>query len=316
MPKAFTLDVNAAGGAGASTDLTVGGTFSPGLTKTLISTPEQDWHGGVTIQISADDSHWDYAQSIDAGGRSALSFQQEAIYIRTFWGGRQDGDTTPSVQCIVETEPAGAAASSTLGTASNPEYVIADFEGQRPTYSVAVAEITPAAGGCTDLFTLEGGANIIRIVRIEVSGVCDAAFAQTLPLALFKRTARNTGGAQLYPLPVVHYQVLNPNGTALNGDGLPTGSPVQYTSNPEAIGAGRRLRAGRLLLPPAGSASSAAQQPELLVWEFGVKNDRALFLRGAAQVLALNLDGRSVPAGTRLNIALTWTEDQTESSSD
>ena len=308
MPKAFSLDVSATGGAGASTDLTVGETYQPGLTKTIISTPEQNWHGTVTIEISGDNSHWDYAQAVAAGGRSALSFTQEALYIRTNWEGRQAGDTTPSIQIIVETEPAGAS-SSTTTTISN--VVDVDFEGTRPTYSVAVADIEPAATP-TDFFTLEGGARIMRVLRVEVSGVCGATFAQTASLRLFKRTARDEGGAQLYPMPAVEYQVLNPDGTVLDGDPAPTGSPVQYTANPSAIGAGRMIRAARLVLPPSGSASVGTIPVPPLVWTFGDVNDRPLLLRGAAQVLALNFDGAALPAGTKLNVSITWSEQLTE----
>lgn len=44
-------------------------------------------------------------------------------------------------------------------------------------------------------------------------------------------------------------------------------------------------------------------------YEFGVRNDKAIVLRGTSESLAINFNGQAVPAGASLYLSFEWTED-------
>jgi hypothetical protein len=160
---------------------------------------------------------------------------------------------------------------------------------EQPTYSAVALGVTPAATA-TDLMTLAGATgSIVRVSRVQVSGI--ATSAGELDVVLIKRTAANTGGTSTAPA-IAQFDT---------NDGAPAGVVALYSANPAGLGAGKALRAGKLALPLAGVSAAP------LVWDFGTRNGREVYVR-AGELLAVNLNGATIPAGASVDIELEWTE--------
>lgn len=167
----------------------------------------------------------------------------------------------------------------------------AQLWSERATYSFAIIGFIPAATP-TDIFTVVGNATtVVRISRIQITGVATAA--SEMDVQLVKRTAANSGGTATQPAICLHD----------SGEAAPQAVLNQYGANPAGLGAGIAFRAQKLALPAPGGTA----QP--VVWEFPAgRNGREVFLRGAVQALAINMNGGTVPAGCSLDIEIEWTE--------
>lgn len=163
-------------------------------------------------------------------------------------------------------------------------------EGAAPTYGVAGVAITPAANP-TDVVVLSGSATkTIRVKNITVSGF--ATTAGSMDVSIVKRTAANTGGTATNPT----------IGLFDSGDGTASATISQYSANPTALGAGVSIDNKKLNLGLAGAAGNVN-------FEYCNRNDKPIILRGAAQSLAINLNGQAVPAGGALSYSIEWEED-------
>lgn len=166
-------------------------------------------------------------------------------------------------------------------------------EGNVATYRYEAVGITPAATP-TDIFTLQGSASkVIKVKRIILSG--EATAAAQIVANLVRRSAANTAGTSTAPTIA----------QADNADAAPFGAIKLYSVNPTALGAAvATIISRRLGLNP--NAGLPATQVEL---SFGVRNDKPIILRGATDFLAINLAGAALPAGTKLDVAIEWTEE-------
>jgi hypothetical protein len=54
-----------------------------------------------------------------------------------------------------------------------------------------------------------------------------------------------------------------------------------------------------------GAAGAAGE----VVWDFTLRNSKALVLRGTSEGIAINWNGAAVPSGTSLTIEIEWVED-------
>ncbi|MFA6875729.1 MAG: hypothetical protein WCQ87_03750 [Parabacteroides sp.] len=153
-------------------------------------------------------------------------------------------------------------------------------EGQAATYGVSGVANTPAATP-TDIVTLYGSATkTVKIKRVTVSG--QATTAGSMPVSLVKRTAVNTTGTSSAP------SIAKFDST----DGAATATPLLYTANPSALGAGVMVASQTLNMGVAGAADT-------VYFDFSNRNDKAIYLHGVAEGLAINLNGATVPtAGT------------------
>ncbi len=166
-------------------------------------------------------------------------------------------------------------------------------EGTKATYSVVIPDAVPPATA-TDFITLVGSASkTIRITRIEIEG--DATAAALADIYVYKRTAADTGGTATQPAITYHDST----------DAAPTAVANLYSVLPTGLGAGTLARAGRLYLPAAGTPTGA----NIKLFDFSVRNEKALVLRGVAQSMAINWGGAAVPAGTSLYITISFTEE-------
>ena len=162
-------------------------------------------------------------------------------------------------------------------------------EGTYSTYGVSGQGKTPAAT-TTDIVTLTGSATkIVKIKRVTVSG--QAATAGSMDVSLVKRTASNTGGTSTTVTA----------GQFDSTDSASTAVAKLYTANPSALGAGVALTTQTLNFGVAGAAGT-------VVFDFANRNDKAIYLRGIAELLAINLNGGTVPATSLLGYTIEFEE--------
>lgn len=159
----------------------------------------------------------------------------------------------------------------------------------RATYSATILGLAVAALA-TDIFTITGSASkTVRINRVMVAGTQTAGAVTEVQLV--KRSTADTGGTSTAPARV----------PLDSGDAAATAVVAAYTANPGALGTLVGAVSADKVLVPATTA-----QPDKKVWTFGglVK---PLVLRGAAEQLAVNLNGVTVTGGS-FDITVEWTE--------
>lgn len=165
-------------------------------------------------------------------------------------------------------------------------------EGGRRSYSASIVGLV-AASACTDLFTIKGAASIVtRVTRIKISGVATAA--AIADVTLIKRSTSDTAGTSTAPTAVPHDAV----------DAAAVAVIAAYTVNPTVGTPIAALRSDKLFLAAAGTPTL----PQVLVYEFGLRNTKGLYLRDANQQLAINLNAGTF-AGNLFDIDVEWTED-------
>src|SRR5579885_1247630 len=173
--------------------------------------------------------------------------------------------------------------------------IYALVDGQKATYRAAITALA-AVTGCTDLFTLTGSASkVIRLSRVEFSGTIATAAMYLDVLGILRSTADSAGTKT------------NPSAIPLDtNDPAATAIVAAYTANPTLGNAIGTIRADKYLLALTGTPA----QPDRLVWEFGNRpGERAVVLRGANSVFALNLNGVAISNATLIDIAIEWTEE-------
>jgi hypothetical protein len=179
--------------------------------------------------------------------------------------------------------PAG---SNTIGTVNVASSAIPS------TYSAAVNGLALAATA-TDIFAITGSATkTIRIIKLAITGI--QTTAGQVAVLLLKRSTANSGGTFTAPT-MVSYDTLNATATA---------GVSAYTANPTTVGTlVGAVYAARLFIPGAATASDA----QGISLAFGDVAEQNMTLRGAAQSLALSLNGVTVVGGSA-NISIDWTE--------
>lgn len=168
------------------------------------------------------------------------------------------------------------------------------INGTRATYRYVAQDITPVATA-TDVLVLSGSASkVVRVTKVSIVGTATAA--SIYDHYVVKRTAANTGGTSTTPTAAVSDST----------DPAQSATLRLYTANPSALGAGVTIEANKTYLS-ASTTPGAAALPS--IYSFGVRNDKAIVLRGTSQSIAINFNGQAVPAGSSLYLAIEWTED-------
>jgi hypothetical protein len=172
---------------------------------------------------------------------------------------------------------------------------VSPIDGYKASYSAAIGGLVGVTG-CTDLFTLTGSATkTIRITRCDVSGAIATTAAQIEVYALVRSTA-NSGGTSTTPTPVPYD----------SSDSGATAIVRAYTANPASLGTlVGNVRVAKMLLGVTGGTTVQ----DRLIWDFGDRPTKALVLRGATQVFAINLNAIAFGTATSFNIYIEWTEE-------
>lgn len=177
-----------------------------------------------------------------------------------------------------------------VGAYNNTGELRVTTEGTVPTYAISAVAVTPAATP-TDVVTVYGSATkTVRVKSVVVSGV--ATTAGSMDVSLIKRTAVNTGGTSSAPA-IASFD---------SSDPVATSTVAQYSVNPTGLGAGVMLATKNLNMGVAGAGGT-------VIFDFATRDDKALILRGAAEGLAINLNGQAVPAGGKITYAVEFEED-------
>lgn len=155
-----------------------------------------------------------------------------------------------------------------------------------PTYSAAIV-VTPGATP-QDVITIRG--SDIRIVKITKMSISTNQTTTGInSWYLVRRSTSNTGGISAPVVPVSHDR----NDTSC------TATVLQYTSNP-TLGA-------PLGYVWVGHISSPAVSPYVI--DFTDLYGKPITLRGAGDILALNFNGATLPAGLAVRGVIVWTEE-------
>lgn len=159
------------------------------------------------------------------------------------------------------------------------------------TYSAGAASYTGYASP-TDFFSIKGSATkTISIINIRLSGYATAN--NNIPVALLKRSTADTGGTPT-TLTNVPLDSIFPTATA---------TIVTYAAAPTVGTLVGALCACQVELPSTSGVGGT-----IMEWNFNRNGASPLVLRGANEMVALNAYGVSFPAGTNLNITVTWIE--------
>ena len=169
-------------------------------------------------------------------------------------------------------------------------------EGQKVSYSAGIIGYAANIASQTDVFSIIGSASkTIRITRVGITGV--ATTANVVDIQFVKRSTANTGSTPVVLSAVPHDA----------SDAAASTVVTTYTVTNPTLGTlvGGPIRSRKIGLATAGGTIMPAYNEFL----FGKDNDRAIVLRGVAQTFAINFNAVTPPAGTLLNIDITWTEE-------
>lgn len=159
------------------------------------------------------------------------------------------------------------------------------------TYSAGAASYTGYANP-TDFFAISGAAGkTISIINIRLSGYATAN--NNIPVALVKRSTANTGGTPTAVTKVPLDSNFRPS----------SASVVTYAAAPTTGTLVGNLCACQVELPATSGVGGT-----LMEWRFNTLGGSPLVLRDANEMVAINAYGVSFPAGTNLNITVTWIE--------
>ena len=164
------------------------------------------------------------------------------------------------------------------------------------TYSAGITNLSIPANP-SDVFTITGSAGkTIRVNRIIASGI--ATSDANVLLQLIKRSSANSGGTAT-TLTAVPHDVAN---------GVAAATVRAYTVNPTVGTAVGTLRTGRVAVgsaSPSSASPTASKQVEL----FSVSGrGQAIVLRGATEVLAVNMNAVTLTGGS-MSFWIEWTEE-------
>jgi hypothetical protein len=165
-----------------------------------------------------------------------------------------------------------------------------DTEGLKNTYSFS-ATLTPAATP-TDILTLSWVSKTVKLRRLKITTL--ATTAGNMTFQLIKRSAANTGGTSA-----------SVTATALNsGNAASTATIALYSANASTLG----TQVGSPIETDFIDFGLTASGPTY-DRSFGVENAQPPTLIASGQVLAINLNGGTLPTGGQIAISGLFTEE-------
>ena len=204
--------------------------------------------------------------------------------------------TTPVTGTFFQTtQPISGTVTANQGTAGpvTAPWPVSLTDGLKATYSATSAIAFASAATATDIFTITGSATkTVHVLRIGFSGTQTTAAA--LNVLLILRSTANSAGTSAT---ATNVSLDSTNAAA-------TAVVRNYTANPTVGTPVGTIRAVRAFIPTTALAS-ATQYYE---FDFGQFSEQALTLRGATQVLSLNLNSVTV-AGGAWTCWVEWTEE-------
>jgi hypothetical protein len=204
----------------------------------------------------------------------------------------------------------GGQYNTTLPTLTNAQQSSAQFDingrllvsnsqidGYKATYSTSITNLVVAASP-TDIFTLTGSATkVIKIIKVSIVG--NSTVQSWYDIIFIKRSTDNTGGTFISQT-LVSFDSNNIASTA---------TARSYTVNPTVLGTSiGTMSAHKLWFGPIAPGGNQVGSVNEQIFQYGTNSGQAITLRGTSQVLAINLNGVTVP-GSTINCSIVYTEE-------
>lgn len=177
-----------------------------------------------------------------------------------------------------------------------PYDVFGNAVEQRKTYRYSVTAITPVATP-TDIVRICGSSTLtVKVKRIYVGGY--ATTGGQFPIELLRETGAGTiGSATLTAVTAAQHDV---------NDAAPTATvnyvqTANYGTVPTLVA---QLGVMRTYLNVAATGPTTPAS-----WDYSIRQDKPLFLRGTSDCISLNGVGTAVPTGGRLDFEIETEED-------
>ena len=168
------------------------------------------------------------------------------------------------------------------------------------SYSAGINNFTPDTAP-TDIFRLglNSYGSTAKIKRITVSGVATNV-ATVASIDVFLQRSVNGGAGTSTACQICKHD---------NYDAAPVAAAYYYTVNRTSNGNGVSstrpiIRAGRMTFATATTTGVP------IVWEFGLRGSKSLYLKDINDWIVLNLNGQTMPTGATLSIDIEWQEDR------
>lgn len=190
----------------------------------------------------------------------------------------------------------GNAITAAPGGGSTPALLVSS-DGLKATYQYAVSAFSPQATP-TAMVVIQGSATkTVRIKRIRVSGVATAQGNMKIQLTRWS-TAGTPGSAVLTALTAAKHDLNDAAATAV----VSTVGTANYTT--EGTGSTVPMLCDRIFM---GVVATGIVTPN--DFNFATRNDKALILRGTADIITISGVGSAVPSGGVLDISIETEED-------
>lgn len=187
------------------------------------------------------------------------------------------GDTENVLGISIRRYPGGAAASAEVLGRSLAANSLPHVDSENQTYSAATGAFV-AANLATDIAVITGSASkTVRVFGVRITGT--QTTGGIVNVFLIKRSADNTGGTSAAITPVPHD----------SSNAAATAVVRSYTANPTGLG----TAVGNVRIEKVDLGAVTALG-ETLEWLFDLRGAQPIVLRGAAQILAVNLNGVTV----------------------
>ena len=178
----------------------------------------------------------------------------------------------------------------------------------KQTYAAGITNLNGTgallATAPTDIATITGSATkVVKVRKVHISGV--ATSGAQIDVFLIKRSTANTGGTAV-TVTNVPYDSLNAAATATVRY---YGAAAAPTNPTVGTAVGTISQSMLFLSPLTSSNNNPVVGGNSVDIEFKDGDKQPLTLRGVNEVLAINLNGITVPAGTNLEIDWEWTEE-------
>lgn len=193
------------------------------------------------------------------------------------------------------TSPVSGAFAAQSSAPGAPGVTNADIESQKYSYSYATASFTAAATP-TDILEIIGNPGVVtRIKNVQITALCTAAANSIGPVQIIRRSVNNTGSGSTTVTPMKRDF----------SDPAASSTVKFWTTNPTQ-GATTGVMQAQLLAYGNVTVTTGLNE---VFWDFSVRNDKAIVLRGATDSVTLNLAGATLPTGASFTFEVAFTEE-------
>lgn len=209
----------------------------------------------------------------------------------------QPGAGSNTLNNILIDQATGYAIPMAPGTGLTTPALNVSTDGAKATYQYSTSAFAMQATP-TAFVVIQGSATkTIRIKRIRVAGVATAQGNMKIQLARWS-TAGTLGSAVLTALTAVKHDTSDAAATAV----VSTVGTANYTT--EGTGSATPMLCDRLFMGVVATGVVGANE-----FAFATRSDKALVLRGTADIITISGNGSAIPSGGVVDIQIELEED-------